>query len=681
MSRSTTTTPLRAIPSALTNKASLTIPPPAQTYEPLVKSVLRHRLTSRIFLLSAAFCWFQTVVLSIWGLGGASKLGFGDIFLLPIRPWLLSVAFAHWLCVAVPVVVLRKIYLTASRTNTTSPSKTWHSAWVKTETQRALLVYCVSSILATVLHVMLAYTTEARSGQRGDPRLTVFVKSKKHPHYLNGRLLFLLISQLTIACGFFVRNVMLDRFVFRWTASSNRSVVGYVLQTVLVVSVFTTVCLPVASLVFGALRTLLPILYQLPILPVFLRPFTAHFLRGSFSILLPLYHFQLFFRAWSLGASTLAVWEASEVLFDAFVAEPVRVSHQSSDPTLTLVSGVASPDRIFKFFALSELLELATNESPAGCARRSDLFADQKYSPTIWGHLCREILLLLGQDYQLLLRRGAPPPLPPPAAPSAPAPQPAELPTTPAKLINQPIFKSSKPSPIRSVIDSFAADGSFPKAVDEGAESVHLPELFKGVENAVLPGLEKGKGEIKRGVEGALGAVTDVTKPLRGGITGVVNAYAPTPLNDAFKKWGEWWDTVRVGRAVESSLPYRELDVLAVKVLSHLVCASLTEDRYGVVQRDTPKILEALLSFLSAVEEYQVEINALAQPASDGQLLTQKEMEKKEDIEKASMVLGFVADGLKEGITNLVRTFGDKLLAFKFPPRTAKKLQGFLDYC
>jgi nucleoporin NDC1 len=37
--------------------------------------------------------------------------------------------------------------------------------------------------------------------------------------------------------------------------------------------------------------------------------------------------------------------------------------------------------------------------------------------------------------------------------------------------------------------------------------------------------------------------------------------------------------------------------------------------------------------------------------------------------------------GLKEGVARIVRTFGDKLLAFKFPPRTARKLQGFLEYC
>jgi hypothetical protein len=31
----------------------------------------------------------------------------------------------------------------------------------------------------------------------------------------------------------------------------------------------------------------------------------------------------------------------------------------------------------------------------------------------------------------------------------------------------------------------------------------------------------------------------------------------------------------------------------------------LTEDRYGVVQRDIPRILEALLAFLTALEDTQ----------------------------------------------------------------------------
>lgn len=84
-------------------------------------------------------------------------------------------------------------------------------------------------------------------------------------------------------------------------------------------------------------------------------------------------------------------------------------------------------------------------------------------------------------------------------------------------------------------------------------------------------------------------------------------------------------------------------------VLSHLTCASLTEDKYGVVQRDIPKILEAMLSFLSAIEEYQVEINALYVPPTPNHNITTKELQEKEDrrleVEKAGDTLVFVADG------------------------------------
>jgi len=45
-------------------------------------------------------------------------------------------------------------------------------------------------------------------------------------------------------------------------------------------------------------------------------------------------------------------------------------------------------------------------------------------------------------------------------------------------------------------------------------------------------------------------------------------------------------------------------------VLSRLVCPSLTEDHYSVVQRDIPHILEALLVFLMAVEDAQKEIGS-----------------------------------------------------------------------
>ena len=126
----------------------------------------------------------------------------------------------------------------------------------------------------------------------------------------------------------------------------------------------------------------------------------------------------------------------------------------------------------------------------------------------------------------------------------------------------------------------------------------------------------------------------------------------------------------------------------------------MTEDRYGVVQRDIPKILEAMVSLLSAIEEYQREIDSQSQraqsePTSKGQAslhalaveaTKSKEilsyMEDGESSSRQPTLLSFntLLPGLREGIARIVRTFGDKLLAFKFPLPVAQKLQTFLEY-
>ena len=76
------------------------------------------------------------------------------------------------------------------------------------------------------------------------------------------------------------------------------------------------------------------------------------------------------------------------------------------------------------------------------------------------------------------------------------------------------------------------------------------------------------------------------------------------------------------------------------------MCASLTEDRYGMVQRDTPKILESMVSFLMAIEEYQREINALVKPPT-GRLSDEETREMDSllvEVHKAQETLGYMGD-------------------------------------
>ncbi|KZP26794.1 hypothetical protein FIBSPDRAFT_918061 [Athelia psychrophila] len=695
---SSRSTPTRAITSSmLSSRSSPTLPSAATAYDPLVKAVLAHRLAYNIFSYSALFSWILTLFWTTWDQEDA---GLGSFVWNMLSPsiWLLSAV--NWALGVLPVVLLRKFYLTAKPSTASSPSKTLQIALSKPTTLRALLTYVTSAILVTLTHIFAAYF------ENNDPHLRVFVRSRKHPYYLNGRFVFLVGTQVTLALVFLLRNIMLDRLAFRATTHSKSPFSGaHLLKTAMTVTTLTLFGFTFACLGFGLARTLaLPLLLRLPLVHQLLRPFTAHFPRGAWTLWLPIRHAILVARAFCLGWSTVAGWEHAEGLFDLFIAQPILVSERTADPALTLIAGLTSADDCFRHHAYAELRHFASEDTPAASARRTALFGDQKYNPSLWSALAREALLLLGTDYQLFLRRGAPAP----AAPTPAAPPPAaKLPQTPhTPLIKKPIFRSSSASaaaaqsaspasPLAAVLDSFASDSKLSRAVGETAEGMHMPDLFRSVsslQHLVMP-LRAPPNTPAKGVPAAAapeapvaGLGLGLVVQARGKGRALVGLYVPAWLGGA-PGWGRaWWRGERLGKIVEASLPRRDMDVLAIEVLAQLTCASLTEDRYGVVQRDIPRILEAFLSFLSAIEAYQMEIKAAHVPPSKEELagLSGLELETRlragVEVAKAGEALGFVSDALKDGVAMIVRTFGDKLLAFKFPPRTARKLQGFIDY-
>ena len=130
------------------------------------------------------------------------------------------------------------------------------------------------------------------------------------------------------------------------------------------------------------------------------------------------------------------------------------------------------------------------------------------------------------------------------------------------------------------------------------------------------------------------------------------------------------------------------------------------EDQYGVVQRDIPKILEAMVRFLGEVDKWRAEISAAssltvtattadsspsassatATTAAAGspqrpKPITNQEQRAEEERLKGNAVLTELSDGLRECIGRIVRTFGDKLMAFRYPPAVASGVQAFMDYC
>lgn len=353
-----------------------------------------------------------------------------------------------------------------------------------------------------------------------------------------------------------------------------------ILFAVVVSSTFTTIAISVASTLFALARILLPALYKLPFLPFVLRPFTGHFLRGPWTFSLPLRHFGLLARAWLLGFSTFISWEISECLFEKIVAEvkshqtlllvilitvfqTTPLSTLSPDHNTTLVSGVASLDRIFKFFAYVELRDLAKDQTSAAEARRTALFGDQKYSPNLWTFLARESLLLLEYDCQLFLRRGQPlPPVVDPV-PSKAVFQPTSLVATPAPLLRKKIFRSTQESPVQAALNVLSADGPIAKAVEVGAEATHMPELFRSVEARVFS--TPVVMEAKKNVDNT----KTMGSRLKGELASITATYAtrytPELLKEGCRQMINWWERERTSKVVQASLPFRELDVVVVE--------------------------------------------------------------------------------------------------------------------
>ncbi len=362
-------TPVRAIPSTLLSRTAPTIPPASQLYEPLVKGVLRHRLY-KTFLHAAVVCWVLVITWRTWSNGSGGSL------LMPIKPSTLAYTVMTFCAGALPVVVLRKVHLigehrhvfistfnpthmaSAAPTPATSPSKTMSGAFAKQSTYHALLTYLASSLSLAMLHILITGAYE--STVEPHSRLSLFVKSRyvpalflrtscggpshsmppvrvqsliaflirKHPYYLNGHLIYALSSQAFVACACLLRCVLLDRFAIRWTSltGSNDKLQSFGLArvlTVILTSLVYTLMVTIAHLAAFALTrsTVLPLLFQLPFVSMLLRPFTAHFLRGQWTLMLLNRHWSLVSRTFYLALSTVGIWEFAESSFDSIVAE------------------------------------------------------------------------------------------------------------------------------------------------------------------------------------------------------------------------------------------------------------------------------------------------------------------------------------------------------------------------
>ncbi|KAK7033262.1 hypothetical protein R3P38DRAFT_3265211 [Favolaschia claudopus] len=763
-------TPIRAITTPLRTTAAPPIPPASQLYEPLAKSVLRRRLTTRIFPYSLLVSLLSTALSLLW---------FGRFSLLRLA----GASVALWLGGLLPVVFLRKSYLTVTHTSAPSPLSLLNKSFtppLSKRTTHAIQTHLLSALLTFATHVAL------------DSRVPVFIKSRKHPYTPHPVLVLLALTQCILASLYVLRAILRDVWVFpfrRPTLSPSPSGV--------VAPLFLALFAPFAALL--VLFVVVPILRYLPIVSILLRPIVHP--RLSVLRVVP--------RAWAVAAQTAWGWEATGGVWSWAVGEPLYTtpavralvsgisvaqtpapvpsasaasSAFSTPSSLTRASSFLnpsssssafsssstapttppSPPSIYTHLAYTELLALASSTDPAAAKTRGAEVFD--VDGAVWGRLVREALVLLGREYQVLLARGGEVPTssaPPPAAPSSSSSASGGMLTPRINLItpvkDKNIFApKAASSPGARVSAALASGGALESVVVPLVPAV--PAVPLNMNNIGLNnlGITLSIPEVKWQWAPLVKAVAPL---MPGWVRRVLEGVGRVGMGGVPRAWRE----VRKGREAAGWVPRREVCVGVVEgeflvlafvilssllmltfpplpaVLTHLTCASLTEDRFGVVQRDIPRILEALISFLGAVEQAQASLRPAKSEGEmpeeekvligvlgvvgevvgvsggeggvsagvegeagnkdkdgsenenekegkkEGKKAEREERERRRraemvHLEEARTVLGEVGDALKDGIARITRTFGDKLRAFRFPPRTAARLQEFVEF-
>ncbi|KAG8708738.1 hypothetical protein FRC08_018731 [Ceratobasidium sp. 394] len=428
-------------------------------------------------------------------------------------------------------------------------------------------------------------------------KLSLFTGSNRHPWSLNERHLMLVLGNICLGFFYSLRDAIdnrnpswLRRFgglaqrtqaaTWRSTARSCRFALTYWCVFGGVYLLLRVPCWGLANQLFGFAIS--------PFLHFVTRP-------GAYwQLLSP----TLYWRMLVLQISTVLMWDVAGAWFEINASQVIHLSQFKEDPNASLIAGLQSKDDYFKYFAFAELANVATNRPP----RRVALFSDLKANPTAWEQVCRECLLLLGKDYTAVVNRNV---LPAATATIAAPP----VPTPSSKISKDSVYKATKTSS-SGPLDTFV--GAANAVATVVPTNLSVPAIFLSSSHS-QPAPSVAPVQTPLPIQG-----WKLPKP---DFSHVVDMLPPNVAFWLRCTW-DWLFVERQSAKLEGLLQNRAADIWAIEALSALVTYSLQEDPYGRVQRDIPRVLEALISYLGALEQLVEETNAAPTPNTEDAIKT-----------------------------------------------------------
>ncbi|KAG0315476.1 Nucleoporin NDC1 [Dissophora globulifera] len=364
------------------------------------------------------------------------------------------------------------------------------------------------------------------------------------------------------------------------------------------------------------------------------------------------YHFSLFFRLFLTAFSLSMFTESVHILCDHFLTKKLNITAESVDPSACLVTGLkvdgsnTTPESLLTYHAFQELNHLAGYYP----ARRTELFSEARMTPSSWKQISSHCMQLLNKAATRINNSSS-------TAPAA------------AKSSASPILNTS----VRRRLPP-TQGGAFETNIFKPSKHDHFLDSLKGATTEEI--LAQSRIEADK-------SLADPASGKRPNLAGSrerpeLAAYrwlSQTVQDLVYKhpKLQEQLRNVPDARVFDATEDF-QLTVWSFQSLARLVVASYKEDRFGIVQKDIPQVLETMLGLLMSLEHF---------------LLTEGRLEKfvsspySAHVNAQRLVNGrslALVEALRTSIYQIVETFKGQLHEFVLSKAYADRLQHFVEF-
>ncbi|KAG0230846.1 Nucleoporin NDC1 [Actinomortierella wolfii] len=367
------------------------------------------------------------------------------------------------------------------------------------------------------------------------------------------------------------------------------------------------------------------------------------------------YHLGFFLRIVFNTIVIRVFFEAINALSDYVLTKRLNVVTTSIDPNACLVSGLkgsanlSNTDQFLRLHAFQELVQAARYDPQ----RRVDIFTDAQSQPSAWKQIADECVGVLKQATSRISRLTG---------------RSGKSASIASAAVNEALAASSKVSLLRDSNITVRRrlppeqGGALEMNIFKPSKSTSFLDTLKGPSTEEILEEQRKKAGADNSVRKMPGLA--VQHPEIAAFTWLSARMRALLLR--YPAFQATLNKMPDSRTLENAEDF-QLNIWAFQALAHLVRASFTEDQVGVVQRDIPAVLEAMLGLLLALEAY-----LQREPVSYD--------EQSDDALSVHVRMHVLTEGLKTAIYQIVEVFHWQLEEFMLSDKSTDRLRYFLHF-